>query len=100
MRKPVGGRGKVAPYQTTHIRVPVPIKQNIQLIVDDYIQQVVSGQMHPERDAVINNVFWDRKMPSKDEAVQLAKEILKQKKSAKQSIAKLLTVLYGEKITL
>jgi hypothetical protein len=34
--KPKGGRGKTLPYRQTHVRVPIPIKDKIQAIVDEY----------------------------------------------------------------
>ena len=98
--KPKGGRGHTAPYQTTHLRVPTAIKEQLQLVVDDYREQVISGQIDPSEGAVLNNVFWDRKMPSKDKAIEIAEQILKGKKSARQSLSKLLTGLYGEEINL
>jgi hypothetical protein len=36
MEKPKGGRGKKAPYQTTHIRVPLPLKAEIEKLIEDY----------------------------------------------------------------
>jgi hypothetical protein len=32
----LGGRGKKAPYEVTHIRLPVPIKETVQAWVDDW----------------------------------------------------------------
>jgi hypothetical protein len=40
----LGGRGKVAPYQTTHLRVPLPLKSKIEALIDDYRAVVVDGQ--------------------------------------------------------
>lgn len=34
--QPKGGRGKTAPYAQTHIRVPLPIKDRVQQIIDEY----------------------------------------------------------------
>lgn len=36
MSKPVGGRGIKAPYETTHVRVPVPIKGKVQALIDEF----------------------------------------------------------------
>ena len=38
--KPKGGRGKVAPYKTTTIRIPIPIQSDIERIVDNYRSSV------------------------------------------------------------
>lgn len=39
-----GGAGNKAPYESTHIRVPVPIKDKVQSMVDDYKKSVLSGK--------------------------------------------------------
>lgn len=36
MVKPVGGRGNKAPYESTHVRVPVPIKSQVQALIDEF----------------------------------------------------------------
>lgn len=90
MPKPKGGRGQTAPYETTHIRVPVPLKLQVEQMVEKYRQSVLGGTEFES----------DRSQPTLDEAVEIARSILKQKKSAKQSIEKLLTSLYGEEIKL
>lgn len=81
-----GGRGIKAPYETTHIRIPVPLKAQIEALISDYRQseqnEFVKEQMQP------------------DEAVEYAREILKQKKSASVSVQKLLTAIYRQKIEL
>lgn len=84
MNIPKGGRGKKAPYETTTIRVPVPLLKTIEEQVDQYREFVVNG-----------TVTATASMMSYEDAVAHSKEILKQKKSARQSIEKLLQVLYG-----
>jgi hypothetical protein len=42
--KPVGGRGKKAPYETQIIRVPVPIVQKIEQIISEYRSSVIDGE--------------------------------------------------------
>lgn len=44
MTKPIGGRGKRAPYQTTHLRVPIPLKSTIEAMIDDYRAVVLDGE--------------------------------------------------------
>ncbi|MEM6754477.1 MAG: hypothetical protein AAF630_16080 [Cyanobacteria bacterium P01_C01_bin.38] len=41
MIKPVGGRGKSAPYKSTHVRIPEPIKAR----VEELKQLFFSGQL-------------------------------------------------------
>lgn len=80
-----GGRGLKAPYETTHVRVPVPIKDKVQQLIDDYK----------------NNQISDVKETLDFEAaVSLARDVLKDKKSARASLQKLLTGIYGKDITL
>lgn len=98
--QPKGGRGHIAPYQTTHLRVPTPIKEGLQIIVSNYKERVLSGQIDPTQEVNFNDVCLSDRTPSKDEAIEIAKKILKAKRSAKQSINKLLTALYGEEINL
>lgn len=88
MLKPKGGRGHIAPYQTTHLRVPLPIKDEVQKVIDSY------------RESVLNGIeFSKEQLPSLERAKAEAKRVLKSKQSAKKSIIKLLTSLYGVEIT-
>jgi hypothetical protein len=43
MRKPVGGRGKKVPYESVTVRVPVPIRTDVEYLVDKYVESVLSG---------------------------------------------------------
>lgn len=86
MSKPLGGRGNKAPYETTHVRVPVPIKPELERLIEEFRQ---GKTQHPEN-----------MLTTLQDALATAREILKQKKSARVSLEKLLTVIYGENITL
>jgi hypothetical protein len=44
MDKPKGGRGHRAPYQTTHLRVPAPIKDRLQAIIDEWREAYLAGE--------------------------------------------------------
>ena len=80
-----GGRGAKAPYETTHVRIPTPIKERVEELSEAFKQ----GKLH------------DSSQPMQlDEAVTAAREILKQKKSARISMENLLTSIYGEDISL
>jgi hypothetical protein len=89
MSKPVGGRGKKAPYETVTIRVPVPLQADLEKQVNDYREFVVNGTQSEVK-----------ALPDRAAAIAHAKEILKQKKSARESLLKLLQVLYGGEISL
>lgn len=97
MNKPKGGRGVKAPYESTHIRVPVPIKPKVNKMVEEYRELILNGK-EPERErfGCLNSVT----LTTVGEAKAIAQEILKQKKSAKLSLEKLLTALYQGEIKL
>lgn len=80
-----GGRGHKAPYESTHVRVPLPIKDQVLELIEQYR---VNGELTPSTDL------------SLDEAVKKATAILAQKKSAKLSMQKLLTSIYGIEVRL
>lgn len=86
MVKPVGGRGVKAPYETTHVRVPKPIKSLVGRLVERFQS---GGESQPKNT-----------LTSLDEAVAAAEGILLQKKSARISMQKLLTAIYGENVIL
>ena len=93
MNKPLGGRGKKAPYETKNVRVPVPIIPKVEQMADDYRNLVINGEesefeKYPHLAACVTPVSYS-------EALQRAKEIVKSKRSAVESLAKLLQVLYG-----
>lgn len=41
--KPKGGRGKKAPYTTIQMRVPTPLKDEVNLLIERYRAEVLSG---------------------------------------------------------
>lgn len=45
MSKPVGGRGRKAPYETVLIRVPKPIKEQVERLSDSYRSNVAGGNV-------------------------------------------------------
>ena len=138
MVKPVGGRGNKAPYESTHVRVPVPIKAKVQALIDDFRdsqteqpKKVLTGldETEDEEDEQdegsepsdletiksqaemiqryafeIQSLKQDldkiNSLTTLDDAKQTAKTILKAKKSASQSVAKLLTSIYQVDVTI
>lgn len=44
MTKAKGGRGQKAPYEQTHVRVPLPVKDQVQRIIDDYRAIALGGE--------------------------------------------------------
>lgn len=86
MTKPIGGRGQKAPYITTHMRIPEPMKPEVQRLLDHFHGKDVD---HSENS-----------LTSLAEAIALAQGVLLQKKSARVSMEKLLTALYHREIKL
>jgi hypothetical protein len=86
MGKSVGGRGKKAPYETTHVRVPLVLKSQIEHLVSLYHEA--------------GDVQGIQPIKRLDEATSSAQGILLHKKSAKTSMEKLLTSIYGISVKL
>lgn len=111
MNKPTGGRGKKAPYESTHLRVPVPIKGRLQEIIDDYRNSWIDDnhqqlsifdeleRLKAENESLKNQSQSIKPLTPLDDAIINAKSILRQKKSKVDSMAKLLTGIYGIDIT-
>ena len=77
-----GGRGVKAPWTTTHVRIPEPIKDRVQALSEAF----KSGEMNEPM--------------TLEEAIETAQKIMKQKKSAKVSMQSLLTAIYGKNVEL
>jgi hypothetical protein len=97
MTKPLGGRGKKAPYETVVIRVPIPLVPNVEQMIEDYRSLVISGE-NLELDEHSKSTLIST-LPTCSEAIEEAKKIVKFKKSAAESLAKLLQVIYRGEIT-
>ena len=92
--KPKGGRGHKAPYKTKIMRVPEPIAYRLEELCDIYRQASLQGNWDGiDGDLLVSTTPLDRL--DKNQAMEEAKKILKQKKSARVSLEKLLQVLYG-----
>ena len=86
MPKHLGGRGRKAPYETTHVRVPMPIKAEVQQLIDAFYSE--------------ETVEPVKTLTGLDDAIDTARSLLKQKKSARVSIINLLTSIYGQNVEL
>lgn len=89
-----GGRGKVAPYETTHVRVPIPVKSIVDKIVADYRE---SGII-PNIDKPVNwfNQVAKTTPKPKEQILSQLDEIRKTKKIGKDTINQILELIYGE----
>lgn len=61
MSKPLGGRGKKAPYETIQVRVPIPIKPDVEKLIEDF------------RNAILSDSAFTRNSNSIDEVEQCLK---------------------------
>ena len=88
MNKPLGGRGKKAPYETTHLRIPLPIKADIEKLIENYRLSVIDGiETH------------DNGLMSVEDAKLLTRKLIKAKTSKIDTLIKLLTSIYSVEIT-
>lgn len=78
-----GGRGIKAPYKTTHVRIPIDIKERVEYLSQAFKEGSLSNESI-----------------SLDEAIEVAEGILKENRSLKLSMENLLTVIYGKSISL
>lgn len=86
MPRPTGGRGCKG-VGTTHIRVPLPIEQQVRKLINDF---------YDDQD-VLKPVNL---LPSLEDASDTARNILLSKKSARVSMSKLLERIYGQEVEL
>jgi len=88
MNKPLGGRGKKAPYETTHMRIPVPLKADIEKLIENYRLSVIDGIE-----------IQDNSLISVENAKLLTRKLIKAKVSKIDTLIKLLTSIYRVEIT-
>jgi hypothetical protein len=126
--KQIGGRGKKAPYETTHVRIPVDLKSQVELLVEDYRNnhykiaennnQEFINNLSSDSDNFIqlmiekfkqnnlfivdtsNNASNNKNEVVLQEAINIANEILVNTRVKKEAISKLLTALYKIEVKL
>jgi hypothetical protein len=59
MVKPVGGRGHKAPYETMQMRVPVPIKPQVENLISRYRETILSGNEAIENQSLSEEQFLE-----------------------------------------
>lgn len=97
MTKPVGGRGKKAPYSTVVLRIPEPLLSHFEDQAEEYRQAVVNENEPDWNSHSIRRISVVKTDLS--EAIKEAKKILRSKASKEKSIAKLLQVIYGVSVS-
>lgn len=96
-----GGRGHVAPYETTHARIPVAIKSYVNFVSDSFKQSVedgTDGNFVLTLESTMENITMNKAV-NDNNIRQLALEVVKlkkQKKSTKVALNNLLTAILGE----
>ena len=112
MNKPTGGRGKKAPYEQTHVRVPLPIKARVEELkemflngsldsYDDLLKRDYEKAREYEKTLTGLNekVNLDQNLlTGLDEAISVVKQALKRKKSARETAAIILSEIYKVEI--
>lgn len=126
MNKPIGGRGKKAPYETTHVRIPVDLKLQVEKLVEDYRnnglsnlpennQQSISSESINYREFVNsmidefkkNGMYFDQDERRKarltlcineDDAFKSAKNLITASRTKKTLAGQLLSLIYGTAI--
>ena len=83
MRKPVGGRGKKAPYETKIKRIPLELESQVDSMIEEY-RANLTGESDRQ----------DNAMLSLTDAIALVKKLIKAKKSKSDTIHKLVTGIY------
>jgi hypothetical protein len=73
----VGGRGKKAPYEATHTRVPVPIIRFIQKWVDDWKEREANGIKSEPASQVWNGEQAERVYPLVEEICKIQDDKLR-----------------------
>jgi hypothetical protein len=126
MNKPIGGRGKKAPYETTHVRIPVDLKAQVEKLVEDYRNNglVIPEEIHQQStdnesinyrqfvDSMIdefkkNGMYFDQDEKRKarltlcineDDAFESARNFIKASRTKKTLAGQLLSRIYGTAI--
>jgi CRISPR/Cas system-associated endonuclease Cas3-HD len=92
-----GGRSKIAPYETTHVRVPKILKSWMIQVSDQYKQSLEDGTNIRFLDNL--HSFSSQQTTNRENLETLAEKVLKlrrQKKSTKDALDNLLTAILGE----
>jgi len=99
--KNLGGRGKKATYETTHVRVPLPVKDEVMRVIEAFRGKEDSSTINPLTALHENSLTGNGiKLLTSLEAIEIAKNLLSQKKSARISMEKLISAIYGETVKL
>ncbi len=98
MNRPKGGRGLKQSYETKVVRVPAPLVETINELVDKFYTSY--NPENPDSELLTDKVssILGVCTVSKEDAIAKGKIIVSRKKSAKWSVLNLLQVLYQDKL--
>jgi hypothetical protein len=89
-----GGRGNHLPYEVTHIRIPVPLKEAVTLFIEAYKKHVEEGGDPYDFEYPPPPPRGDQFSP--DDIFAFANSALKMKKGARETMIKMLTLFLKE----
>jgi hypothetical protein len=128
MDKPIGGRGRKAPYETTHVRIPVDLKSQVEELVNNYrnngLVAVEKNNDNANKNLSINydelveimikkfkdnNLFINEDLNKKhlnnlslnlEQSIEYAKSLLSSARTKKAVAQNLLTAIYQVEVKL
>lgn len=128
MNKPIGGRGNKAPYETTHVRIPVDLKPQIELLVqefrdngcvvkdnavknsstnsDDFMHKMIQEFKNnnlliiQESNEISHDTLMNELNLKLEDSIKFANELLATRATKKEVVNKLLTTLFGIEVKL
>lgn len=128
MNKPIGGRGKRAPYETTHVRIPVDLKAKVEELVEQYRNNSYTEEPKIEQALPTNTDSFIEKMLEQfesknlfiiqqcyeisrddlmnalqlnlEQTIELANKLLATRETKKQILSKLITAIYQIEVNL
>jgi hypothetical protein len=128
MSKPIGGRGNKAPYETTHVRIPVDLKPQIESLVQEFrdngcvvkdnavknsstnsddfmhkmIQEFKDNNLFiiQESNEISHDTLMNELNLKLEDSIKLANELLATRATKKEVVNKLLTTLFGIEVKL
>jgi len=126
--KQIGGRGKKAPYETTHVRIPVDLKPQVELLIEEFRNNGFTIDNQITNNPSINSSEFIKQMIEEfknnnmliiqetndisddkimsylnlklEDSVKLANELLVTRITKKELVNKLLTALFGIEVKL
>lgn len=95
-----GGRGKKAPYDSTHVRTPEPIKPIADALIERFRALVVEEDLTVEQAVEVMQKQPFADCYSKEQILDAARFGLRQKKGAWVAMQKTLTSLFGDEVSI